>query len=136
AGEATWIDRIRLCPEGSGDRLDLLLQLFERAAHDETGGAALDEAGQRHRELDCEVVVHARRRRALGLEAVGAVEPPQHIALYELPRELAGRAGVVVLEDVADALAERRGAVLDAQPPALVVGLEDLGFLHITQPLG
>ena len=47
-----------------------------------------------------------------------------------------GASGVVVGEHVANALAERGGAVLDPQPAALVVGLEDLGFLHVAQPLG
>ena len=54
---------------GSGDGLDLLLQFLERAAHDEAGGAPLHETGQRHRELDREVVVHARRRRTVGLRS-------------------------------------------------------------------
>src|SRR6478752_854818 len=77
----------RIVTNRSRDGFDLLLQLFERAAHDEAGGPALHETGQRHGELDGEVVVHTRRLGTLGFEAVGAVEPPQHVALDEVPRE-------------------------------------------------
>ena len=45
--------------------------------------AALHEAREGHRELDREVVVHTRRRRTLGFEAVGAVEPTQHVAFLK-----------------------------------------------------
>ena len=46
----------------------------------------LDEARERRREVDGELVVHLRAV-AVGLEAVRAVEPAEHVALDELPRE-------------------------------------------------
>ena len=69
---------------------------FERAAHDHPRGAALDQPGQRDREVDRELVVHAGRV-VFGLEPVRTVEPAQPVAFDELPRERVRQVRVVVL---------------------------------------
>src|SRR5438045_8808873 len=51
--------RMRMKAGRLRDPLDLFLQLFERVAHDESRRAALQQARQRHADLDREVVVHA-----------------------------------------------------------------------------
>ena len=108
------------------DRLDLLLQLLQRAAHDQARGPPLEQPGQRDREVDRELVVDACRLSGpSGSKRYAAVEAAQHVAFDELPRERVGSIGVVVLEHVADALAERGGAELDLGAPSLVVALED-----------
>ena len=86
AREATPTLRQRARRDSDVAALDRLLQLLERGAHDHAGGAALDQAGQRDRDVDRELVVHAGRV-VLGLEPVRTVEPAQPFALDERPRE-------------------------------------------------
>ncbi len=134
--------RIRMSAEASrlglrdSEPFDRLLQLFERSAHDHAGGAALDQARAAGRDRSTvEVVVHSSAV-VLGLEAVrsrraGAVLRPRRDATRT--RSAASR--VVVLQRVAEALAERRGPRTRPRAALLGVALYDRHLLSRHAPI-
>src|ERR1700674_1818554 len=118
----------------AGNSLGFLLEFSQRGADDHARRLTLDEAGQRDRHVDREIVGEAGAG-SLRLEPVPAVKLAQLVALHQLPGERVGGVAVVVLEDVVDALAEARDPVLHAGSSPGGVPVEHRDFLHVPGPV-
>src|SRR5262245_20714887 len=108
---------------------------FANRVQDPHLGTPLDEAWQRRRQLDDEVVPDERPAFAVRTEVIGTLDRPLDIALDHLPGQRLRRLGVVVLQRVMGAATERRGAELDVPGPLLLVAGPHHDVLDVPGPL-
>src|SRR5205823_11991264 len=98
------------------------LELLHGVVDDEPGRRPLHEARQRKGDADGQGVVQSGAR-SLGVEAVGAVEAGEVVGLLQRPGEAGRGVAVVVVQGVADGLAEGRDPVPDQDAATVFVAV-------------